>query len=98
MNGNIILDRRVNFIEALLWFILGVCFESWVRPVLDSLSSYLVAQIDSRTAKAQIGIAKANEEIQNIQQPETASNLIGFQMPSEEEYYYDDDEDDDDDI
>ena len=75
MNGN---TRRVDFIEALLWFILGIVFDAWIRPLIDSLVNLFNSIIDSNTAKSQIKIAKANEQIQSLQEPVGNSNVIGF--------------------
>ena len=53
----------MDFIEALLWFILGIFFDAWIRPLMDSLVNLFNSIIDSHTAKSQIKIAKANEQI-----------------------------------
>lgn len=68
----------MNFIEALLWFILGIFFDAWIRPLMDSLVNLFNSIIDSHTAKSQIKIAKANEQIQSFQEPVSNSNVIGF--------------------
>ncbi|MDY4183969.1 MAG: hypothetical protein SOX92_06745 [Candidatus Onthovivens sp.] len=68
----------MDFIEALLWFILGIVFDAWIRPLIDSLVNLFNSIIDSNTAKNQIKIAKANEQIQSLQEPVGNSNVIGF--------------------
>lgn len=68
----------MDFIEALLWFILGIVFDAWIRPLIDSLVNLFNSIIDSNTAKSQIKIAKANEQIQSLQEPVGNSNAIGF--------------------
>lgn len=63
---------------------------------MDSLVNLFNSIIDSNTAKNQIKIAKANEQIQSLQKPVGNSNVIGFQTPNTIEYYdYDEDDDDD---
>ena len=68
----------MDFIEALLWFILGIVLDAWIRPLIDSLVNLFNSIIDSNTAKSQIKIAKANEQIQSLQEPVGNSNVIGF--------------------
>ena len=68
----------MDFIEALLWFILGIFFDAWIRPLMDSLVNLFNSIIDSNTVKSQIKIAKANEQIQSLQEPVGNSNVIGF--------------------
>lgn len=68
----------MDFIEALLWFILGISFDAWIRPIMDSLVNLINSIVDSHTAKSQIEIAKANEQIQSFQEPVGNSNVIGF--------------------
>lgn len=68
----------MDFIEALLWFILGIVFDAWIHPLIDSLVNLFNSIIDSNTAKSQIKIAKANEQIQSLQEPVGNSNVIGF--------------------
>ena len=61
---------------------------------MDSLVNLINSIIDSHTAKSQIEIAKANEQIQSFQEPIGNSNVIGFQTPDTVEYYdYDEDDD-----
>lgn len=63
---------------------------------MDSLVNLFNSIIDSHTAKSQIKIAKANEQIQSFQEPVSNSNVIGFQTPDIIEYYdYDEDDDND---
>nr|DAT10045.1 MAG TPA: hypothetical protein [Caudoviricetes sp.] len=45
---------------------------------MDSLVNLFNSIIDSNTAKSQIKIAKANEQIQSLQEPVGNSNVIGF--------------------
>lgn len=61
---------------------------------MDSLVNLINSIVDSHTAKSQIEIAKANEQIQSFQEPTGNSNVIGFQTPDTVEYYdYDEDDD-----
>lgn len=61
---------------------------------MDSLVNLINSIVDSHTAKSQIEIAKANEQIQSFQEPIGSSNVIGFQTPDTVEYYdYDEDDD-----
>ena len=68
----------MDFIEALLWFILGIVFDAWIRPLIDSLVNLFNSIIDSNTAKSQIKIAKAHEQSESLQEPVGNSNVIGF--------------------
>lgn len=80
-------------INTLVIFILGVIFVAFVLPILDEIIQIISAMCELIKSKISTVIAKNNFVIQLYQQPESNSNVIGFNVDNECDEY--DDEDDD---
>lgn len=84
--------KELVYIEALLFFILGLAFSQWVGVLFDSLVKLLCTLLEANSANASLRIAEANKKIQEYQLDSTdnQAHVIGFSLPEEtEEEYYD---------
>ena len=73
-------------------FIAGILFAAFVLPILDGVVTIILAWLEVPKGKAAVKVAEYNYQISNMDEGETATNVIGFQAPDpiEEDDYEDD--------
>lgn len=72
----------------LLYFILGILFISYILPIIEGLSSWLLAWLEAKKAAQSEIINQANIKMRKdaASAEEVPMRQIGFQLPDEEIY------------
>lgn len=77
----------------LIYFILGILFVQYIIPVLESLTSLLMVQIEAKKAGYSEIINDINLKIEKATASAEKTSVIGFQLP--DEYEEEDEENED---
>ena len=62
-------------------------------PILEALVTILVTALEVPKGILSVKIAKLNEELSNIGEPEHQTFAIGFQAPNDDDYYEEEEDD-----
>ena len=80
----------------LLYFIFGFTFISYIIPILDGISSWLLTWVETKKVKHSEIINQTNIKIRqaaaSAEKDSPHKSIIGFRMPDLEEEEYEDDE------
>ena len=77
----------------LLYFILGIVFITYVIPLLDGVSAWILTWIEAKKAKQSSVINDANIKMRKAAasaEQDPPRRPIGFRVPDEEEEYEED--------
>ena len=80
----------------LLYFILGIIFVSYVIPLLDGISAWILTWIEAKKAEQSSVINDANIKMRQAAasaEEDSPRRPIGFRMPDSEDYDEEENED-----
>lgn len=77
----------------LIYFVLGIIFVSYLMPILDSASAWLLTWFEAKKATQSEKVNRANIKMRQEAVSADASPMhtIGFQLP-DDDYYSEEDE------
>ena len=74
-------------------FVLGFVFALVFYPILDGFTSLILSWFELLKGRIAVDIAKSNQKVEEIRQPQSATHSIGFAVPDPIEDWEEDDDD-----
>ena len=79
-------------LNYLYLFLAGVVIMEFVFPIVQEIVETIVSWLEVVKGIAVYKVQCINKAVEDLDQPEVSSNVIGYEIPSEEDYEEDEDE------
>lgn len=79
-------------LNYLYLFLAGIVVMEFIFPVIQAIVEMIVSWIEVIKGIAVYKVQCINKAVEDLDQPEVSSNVIGYEIPSEEDYEEDEDE------